>query len=78
MPYVTSIERLGIQQGIQQGMQQGMQQGSGKVLLRQVTKKFGGVSGDVKQKIEHADEEQLLRWSELILSAKSIAEIFGD
>ena len=55
-----------------------MRQGSGKVLLRQLTKKFGGVSWDVKQKIEHADEEQLLRWAELILSAESIADIFGE
>ena len=70
MPYVTSIERL--------GMQQGLQQGSGKVLLHQVMKKFGGVSMDMRRKIEQANEEQLLRWSELILSAKNIADIFGD
>ncbi|MGK7878176.1 MAG: transposase, partial [Xenococcaceae cyanobacterium] len=28
MPYITSIERLGIQRGIQQGMEQGIQRGS--------------------------------------------------
>ena len=28
MPYITSVERIGIQKGIEQGMQQGMQQGA--------------------------------------------------
>ncbi len=78
MPYVTSIERLGIQQGMQKGMQQGMQQGTRKVLLRLLTKKFSRIPADIKKKVELADEEQLLRWSEMILSAKSIGEVFGE
>lgn len=78
MPYVTSIERLGIQQGMQQGIQQGMQQGSRKVLLRLLAKKFGLIPADIKKRVEVADEEQVLRWSELILSAKSIGEVFGE
>ena len=27
MPYITSVERLGIQKGLQQGLEQGLQQG---------------------------------------------------
>ena len=55
-----------------------MQQGTRKVLLRLLTKKFNCIPGDIKKKVEGANEEQLLRWSELILSAKSIGEVFGD
>ncbi|MEA3644144.1 MAG: hypothetical protein VBE63_30105, partial [Lamprobacter sp.] len=53
MPYVTTVERAGIQkglqqglqkglqQGLQQGMQKGLQQGEARTLLRQLTQKFG-------------------------------------
>ena len=44
MPYVTSVERLGIKQGIQQGIQQGVQQG-----IKQGIKQ--GVQQGIKQGI---------------------------
>lgn len=34
MPYVTSIERMGIQQGIEQGIQQGIEQGIEQGILK--------------------------------------------
>ena len=59
MPYVTSVERLGMQKGFEQGLQQGLQQGvqqglqQGKLqaaremLLEVVAMRFGGVPDDV-------------------------------
>jgi hypothetical protein len=59
MPYVTSVERLGMQKGFEQGLQQGLQQGvqqglqQGKLqaardmLLEVVAVRFGGVPDDV-------------------------------
>ena len=59
MPYVTGVERLGMQKGFEQGLQQGLQQGvqhglqQGKLqaardmLLEVVAVRFGGVPDDV-------------------------------
>jgi hypothetical protein len=41
MPYITSVERIGIEKGMQQGMQQGMRQGESALLERQLTRRFG-------------------------------------
>ncbi len=46
MPYITSVERIGIEKGRQQGMQQGMQQGEAALLERQLTRRFGPPSAD--------------------------------
>ena len=59
MPYITSVERLGMQKGFEQGLQQGLQQGvqqglqQGKLqaaremLLEVVAIRFGGVPDDI-------------------------------
>ena len=73
MPYVTSAERF----GIEKGMQQGMQQGEANMLLRQMTRKYGvDVTAAYREQIEKADAETLLEWSERLLFAEKIEEIF--
>ena len=74
MEFVTSVERIGFKRGMQQGMQQGTRQ----LLSRQITKKFGQLPADIKLKLEQADEQQILDWSERILTADSIANMFGN
>ena len=80
MQYVSSIERIGFkkgkQQGMQHGKQQGMRQGESTMLLRQMERKFGQVSEEVKQKIEEADSDTLLEWGEKIISASTIDDVF--
>ena len=71
-----SMER-GIQQGIQLGVQQAMQLATRQVLLRQLEKRFSALPTDIKAKLDGASEEQLLQWTELILTAKTLGEIFG-
>ncbi len=50
MPYITSVERIGIEKGMQQGMRQGMQQGmrqsESALLERQLTRRFGPPSAE--------------------------------
>ena len=65
----------GRQEGMRQGMQQGMQQGEARVLLRQMERKFGTVSVEIRQRINQADEARLLEWSERILTANSLEEV---
>ncbi|MDP2105895.1 MAG: hypothetical protein Q8J76_07860, partial [Desulfobulbaceae bacterium] len=63
MPYVTSIERIGIekgiQQGIQQGMQQGMQQGESQLLGRLLVRRFGPLPQWVENHLTEATISQL-------------------
>jgi hypothetical protein len=71
----------GIQQGVQQGMQQGMQQGVKKgesaLLGRMLMLKFGSLPDWVNEQLEQADCAQLEAWSERILFATSLEEVFA-
>jgi len=71
MPYVTSVERY----GREQGMQRGMRQGRAKLLIRQMELKFGPRAAEnCKQRVEQADADTLLAWSERILTANTIED----
>jgi flagellar biosynthesis/type III secretory pathway protein FliH len=65
----------GMMKGMQKGMQQGMQQGEAKVLIRQLTKRFGELPEEISRKIETADADTLLQWSERVLTAKTLDEV---
>jgi hypothetical protein len=45
MPYVTSVERIGIKKGIligeEKGIEKGIPQGEAQILRRQLTRRFG-------------------------------------
>jgi len=60
---------------MQQGMQQGMQKGEAKVLVRQLICRFGDLPEDLRQQIESADTDTLLKWSERILTAQTLDEV---
>jgi flagellar biosynthesis/type III secretory pathway protein FliH len=81
MPYITTVERAGIEKGLQQGMQQGEQigyrKGEADLLLWLIEKKFGptAVAG-VQARIEGADSDTLRLWSERILTSDSLEAIF--
>ncbi len=85
MRYVTSIERLaieegmqkGIQQGMQQGMQQGLVEGKAQVLTRQLTVRFGELPAWVQERVAQADESMLDSWTEAVFSADSLGAVFG-
>jgi len=71
----TFSERMRAE-GMQQGMQQGMQRGEVAVLLRLMERKFGRrLTEDDRRRVESADVDTLLEWSDRILSANSVEEI---
>lgn len=84
MPYVCSVERIGIEKGLVQGLEQGleqgreqgiekgMQQGQVRVLARLLSHRFGEVPAWVTQRLNIASVDELEAWAEAVLTADSI------
>ncbi|QEP43451.1 DUF4351 domain-containing protein [Ectothiorhodospiraceae bacterium BW-2] len=53
-----------------------VQQGEANILIRQLKTKFGMVPGETMARIEQADADTLLRWSERILTAEKPEDLF--
>ena len=75
-PYVTLVERIGLRRGLDHGREEGRKEGEATVLLRLIELKFGPPDAAVRKRVESADAETLLRWSERILTAASLDELF--
>lgn len=52
--------------------------GGAKILKRQVRRKFGALSDEIRARIEAASPEQLLDWADRILLAESLDEVFSS
>lgn len=71
MPYVTTVERAGIEKGYQQGQ--------AALLLRLIARKYGEEAVKAyRDRIEQADAETLLTWSERILTADRVEAVFNS
>ena len=75
MRYITSVERIGIQQGIQQGMQQGMQQGQADLVLRLLSRRFGAVSSLLAGRVRSVPSEQMPDLLDVALTAGTLDEV---
>jgi len=64
------------QDGRQEGRQEGLQQGESLVLLCLLRLKFGEIPDDIRLRIEAAEADTLLTWSERILTAERMEDIF--
>jgi flagellar biosynthesis/type III secretory pathway protein FliH len=70
----------GMEQGMRQGMEQGIEQGTHRgeltVLVRLLERKFCHLREALHPRIEAADEQSLLAWSERVLSATTLEDVF--
>ena len=57
---------------------EGRRQGEAEVLLRQLRSRFGALPEDVTARLNAADAETLLRWSERVLSASTLDAVFAE
>ena len=62
---------------IGEGRTQGLAEGERRLLERQLTRRFGPLPDEVHRRIAEAAEDQLLQWSDEVLSAPSLEAIFG-
>ncbi len=81
-PYITSIERHGIEKGIRQGREEGWEEGElsslRRILKKQLSQRFGVLPERIGQQIERAEQSQLDRWLEQVLEAPSLTTLFPD
>ncbi len=75
MPYVTSVEKIGIEKGMQQGMLQGMLIEAQNMLIEVLTERFGAAAGELSEQIRHIDlHERLKELLRQALRVKSFEE----
>lgn len=75
--YEQGLER-GVQQGMQQGLQQGVVQGELLLLSRQLKKRFGELPEWAEQMLQEAPERMLEVWSERVLTASALDDVFAE
>ena len=69
--------RVGIEEGLKEGREEGRKEGEAAVLLRQIERKFGAEAAEAhRTRIDQGDADTLLVWSERILTAGQVEEIF--
>ncbi|MFW6114343.1 MAG: DUF4351 domain-containing protein, partial [bacterium] len=56
----------------------GVQKGQTALLQRLLTSRFGELPPRYQQRLEQADSDTLLKWSERILTAETLDDLFGQ
>jgi hypothetical protein len=82
---MTAAQRL-IEQGLEKGLEkgriegraEGRTEGAAATLERQIGLKFGGVDDATRTRLANASAEELALWTDRILSAQSLEELFAD
>ncbi len=72
MQYVTGIERRATQRGVKEGIQQG----AARILQRLLQRTHGDLPNSVEQKLKKASSDELERWADRVLTAKTLDEVF--
>lgn len=67
----------GLQHGLEQGREQGCRVGAAELLARQLTQRFGPLSQAAHKRISKASMEQLQAWSDAMLEAQSLKQVFA-
>jgi Domain of unknown function (DUF4351) len=79
MPYVTSVERIGIRKGHREGRLEGEQKEAKQLLHRLLNRRFGAALPEwVEAKLEQADTATLEEWAERVLFAGDLEAVFKE
>ena len=66
----------GLEKGMVKGLEKGLKQGEAGLLKRLLQRRFGHLSKSIEQRIDLASPAELEIWSERILDAKTLEDIF--
>ena len=69
-------EQRGIEKGRQEGFIEGRAEGEARVLQRLLIARFGPLSQQTLAALGGADSQQLEAWTDRLLSARTLAEVF--
>ena len=75
MPYVTHIERRGIQQGIQQGLKKGREEGKSLLVIWLLKKKLGNLNDTLVEQLNSLTMEEIEKLAEALLDFQSKADL---
>ncbi|MGD0961760.1 MAG: cytosolic protein, partial [Methylomonas sp.] len=86
MRYVTSFERLAMEEGMEKGMEKGREEGreegrlEGEIILlkKLMARRFGELPAWAEEKFTAASEQDVERWVEAVLTAPSLSAVFND
>jgi hypothetical protein len=80
MEYISSIERIKLEQklheGIDLGKQEGLQKGESAMLCRLLTRRFGELSSVMQERINHATQAQIETWFDRGINAVTLDDVF--
>lgn len=71
----------GLQEGRLEGRQAGLQEGrqvAAEMLGRQLNRRFGALSPAVQKRLAKASPEQLVQWSDAVLDATTLKQVFSS
>ena len=68
----------GLEEGREQGLEEGREHGLRRAVARQLQLKFGGPTSHFAERLESADETELLTWVERLVVAGTPEDVFKD
>jgi hypothetical protein len=74
MPYLSFVERRGLERGEEIGEQRGVR----RVVRGLLERRFAPLPEDVVARLEQADVDQLMAWSERVAEAPSLEAVFAE
>jgi hypothetical protein len=81
MSYKDRLIERGREEGLQQGREQGLEQGltdARAVLEKMLQLKFAGLDDSTIAKLRGASSEQVRRWSDRVLTADTLSDVFAE
>ncbi len=65
-------------QGVQKGRQEGRQEGEAFALQHLLARRFGAIPPEMVARIAGAPREEIERWLDRVLDARSLDDVFGS
>ena len=62
----------------EKALREGRQEEGTRIVLRLLRLKFGPLDAETEERVHAADADRLLGWSERILTAESLQDVFRD
>ena len=62
----------------EKSLQEGLQEGEARIVLQLLRLKFGALAPEIEEQVRSADADRLLGWSERILTAEQLQDVFQD